>query len=116
MTMSPETDILITAYPNDRLTMEHRRSFRHWQAHAVTAPLSLFGRRFRHAYYTPEAEAHPNWERIRKELEFQAFKHPKGKVLPISEYQEPSEDELIELEANDSLYRELRRRRHADSA
>jgi hypothetical protein len=62
--MSNETDILIVGSASERFAFEIRTKFRHWQVYTLDVPGSLYGRRFRRAYYTDGAEAHKNWDRM----------------------------------------------------
>lgn len=101
--MSNEADILVVGNSGERMTVEIRRTFRHWQVYTLDAPGSLYGRRFRRAYYTDGAEEHKNFERIITFLQGQ------GEVRHFSTYV-PEIDALAHQDAG--LLRQIRRSRY----
>lgn len=109
--MSPETDILIVGIYTERFTTEIQLAFRHWQVYTCASPFSVYGRKFRHAYYTPEATKHSGWHAVRKVLEESVERHG-GKLLPFAEYEEPTSLDFQDWE-DAVLASDLRRARYA---
>lgn len=87
--MSPETDILIVAYNQERFATEIRTAFRHWQVYSASNPFTLEGRRFRRAYFTRPAAMHDRWPMVESILRRNALKTPDAEVLSFEEHYEP---------------------------
>lgn len=80
----PEPDELLIAGTLQQARVEYPE----WPDRQVVTPQSftrLFGRRFRVAWYTAEAEAHRDWTKVRQTLELSARKNLGGEVRPIWE-------------------------------
>lgn len=106
MGMSNEADILIVGDPSERFALDIRQKFRHWQVYTLTNPGSVYGRRFRRAYYTDGAESSKNFERVIE------FLRANGEVRHLSTYVPETDAQALQDEA---LLRDIRRSRYPSS-
>ena len=103
--MSNELDILIVGDRDERFTTEARLAFRHWQVYSVTAPLRLYGRQARVAYYTEGAETMNGWRTVQEHLragnvELRPWATYKPDVIDAASYKDTA------------MLRDIRRSRH----
>lgn len=106
--MSPETDILIVGYNEERFADPIRTAFRHWQVYSCANPFAIYDRQFRRAYVTGGAFMHKNWPAIYESLKV------RGEVHDFAEYEEPTSPDPQDF-TDAVLVSELRRARYPHS-